>query len=100
MGNTLEANVRIAFTRASEGSESPEGLLTAVRLLVRDLRRKGQPPERVIVIVKRLCDLRMNMLVANTDASAESLKSRQFSQMVLRTVIDEYYAELKLAGRL
>ena len=99
MGNTLEVNVRTAFVRASEGAESPEGLLTAVRLLVGDLKRKGQPPERVIVTIKRLCNLRMNTLLANTDASGESSKSRRISQMVIPTVIDEYYAESSLAGR-
>jgi len=44
----LEDDVRVAFDRAIEGTISPEELVTAVRVLVRDLKKEDRPPENVI----------------------------------------------------
>ena len=39
MANLLEDNVRSAYERATDGTGSPDELLSAVRVLVRDLKR-------------------------------------------------------------
>jgi len=54
MPNKLEDDVRTAFDRAIEGAAAPEELDATVRVLVRDLKKEGQPPESVIITIKNL----------------------------------------------
>ena len=91
MPRRLVEDVRSAFDRATRGTDSPEALLSAVRVLVRDLKRKGQPPEKVIVALKQACGLPMITFAADTDANADNAQPKQIADMMVRAVIDEYY---------
>ena len=99
MPNKLEDDVRTGFDRAIEGAGSPEDLLKAVRILVRDLKSDGRPPENVIATVKELCGLSRMTVAADTDSSIDLSESKKISDMVVRTVIDEYYTGTRLVGR-
>jgi hypothetical protein len=87
----LEDDVRGAFGRANGGSGTPDELLAAVRVLVRDLRAAGQPPEIVLITIKQLCGLPLAIVAADTDASADPSQTKQISDMMVRAAIDEYY---------
>src|SRR4051812_38857985 len=87
----LEDDVRAAFTRANDGSGTPDELLVAVRDLVRDLKGAGQPPEIVLITIKQLCGLPLAIVAADTDASADASQTKQISDMMVRAAIDEYY---------
>jgi hypothetical protein len=91
MPKKLEADVRTAFERATGGTGSPEELIRAVRILVRDLKKEGRPPENVIVTIKRLCGLSQIAVAADTDSNAVTSVSKRISDMVVRAAIDEYY---------
>jgi hypothetical protein len=87
----LEDDVRAAFERATESTGSPEDVLAAVRILVRDLKKEGRPPENVVVTVKRLCGLSQVAVAADTDSNSVPSVSKRISDMVVRAAIDEYY---------
>ncbi len=91
MTKRLEDDVRSAFDRAIEGTGSRDELLSAVRILVRDLKHEGQPPEKVIVTVKQICGLPMIIFARDTDAAADRDQTKQISDMMVRAAIDEYY---------
>jgi hypothetical protein len=91
MPKKLEDDVRTAFDGATEGTGSPEDLVTAVRILVRGLKKEGRPPENVIVTIKRLCGLPQIAVAADTDSNAVTSVSKRLSDMVVRAAIDEYY---------
>jgi len=74
MAKKLEDDVRTAFERATEGTGSPEDLIAAVRILVRDLKKEGRPPENVIVTIKRLC------FVADRRCGRHRLERGQFRE--------------------
>jgi hypothetical protein len=93
MPKRLENNIRSGFARAAAGSGSTEDLLAAVRILVRDFKREGRPPEKVIVTLKQLCRLSLIALVADTDASTDDTDSKKLFDMVLQAAIGEYYAD-------
>jgi hypothetical protein len=93
MPNRLEDDVRSAFERATEGTGSRDELVSAVRTLVRDLKREGRPPEKVIVTVKQVCGLPMVTFAADTDSGADRDQSKQISDMMVRAAIDEYYTK-------
>ena len=95
----LEDDVRVAFDRAIEGTISPEELVTAVRVLVRDLKKEGRPPENVIVTIKDLCGLSRLTVASDTDSSIDSSDSRKLSDMVVSAAIDEYYTGSRPMGR-
>ena len=99
MTNELEDDVHTMFERATEGTGSPEDLLTAVRILVRDLKKAGRPPENVIVTIKRLCGLSQITVAADTDSNAVTSVSKRLSDMVVRAAIDEYYTGTRKSGR-
>ena len=92
MPDKLEDHVRSAFTRVSEGDAQPDELLTAVRVLVRNLKSEGRPPENVIVTVKNLCGVTHMTAAADTDSSVDGSNNKKLSDIVVSTVIDEYYA--------
>ncbi len=98
MANLLEDNVRSAYERATDGTGSPDELLSAVRVLVRDLKREGKPPEKVIVTVKQVCGLPMITFAADTDAKADADQTKQISDMMVRAAIDEYYLKTASAA--
>jgi hypothetical protein len=99
MPKKLEADVRTAFERATEGTGSPEELIRAVRILVRDLKKEGRPPENVIVTIKRLCGLSQIAVAADTDSNAVTSVSKRISDMVVRAAIDEYYTGMQKGPR-
>ena len=92
MPKGLEQTVRRAYDRATEGTSSPDELLSAVRTLVRDLKADGQPPEKVIVAVKQVCGLPMTTFAGDTDAMADADQTKQICDMMVRAAIDEYYS--------
>jgi hypothetical protein len=91
MPTNLEDDVRTAFERATAGRGSPEDLLAAVRILVRNLKKEGRPPENVVVTVKRLCGLSQIAVAADTDSNAVTSVRKRISDMAVRAAIDEYY---------
>ena len=94
MAKRREDEVRTAFHRATEGTGSRDELVAAVRARVRELKKQGQPPEKVIVTIKRQCGLPLITFAAYTDASTDGSASRQLAELVVRAVIDEYYSGL------
>ncbi|HEX9084038.1 MAG TPA: hypothetical protein VF836_04815 [Gemmatimonadaceae bacterium] len=99
MPNKKEDDVRSAFDRAIEGAASPEELDATVRVLVRDLKKEGRPPESVIVTIKNLCGLSQMTVAADTGSSIDFSERKKISDMVVSTVIEEYYTGTRLAGR-
>ena len=99
MAKKLEEDVSTGFERAIEGTGSPEDLIAAVRILVRDLKREGRPPENVVVTIKRVCGLSQITVAADTDSNAVSSVSKRISDMVVRAAIDEYYTGTRKSGR-
>jgi hypothetical protein len=91
MTKKLEDDVRAAFTRATNGTSQPDELLSAVRTLVRDLKRDELPPERVIVTIKQACGMPLMTIAGDVDAATDGSYVRQIADMMLKTVIDEYY---------
>src|SRR5947209_6894916 len=69
-----------------------DDLVAAVRARVRELKKQGQPPEKVIVTIKRQCGLPLITFAADTDASTDGSARRQIAELVVRAVIDEYYS--------
>lgn len=98
MSTKLEDDVRVAFDRAIEGAITPEELMTAVRVLVRNLKREGRPPESVIVTIKDLCGLSRLSIPSDTDASMDFSDSRKLSDLVVSAAIDEYYTGSRPIG--
>ena len=92
MAKRRDDEVRIAYHRASEGTGSRDELVAVIRGRVRDLKRQGQPPEKVIISIKRLCGLPLKTFAGDTDASTDGSTSRQIAELVVRAAIDEYYA--------
>jgi hypothetical protein len=90
-----ESDLRSAFERATDGSGSPEEVRAAVRELVRELETDGIPPEKIIVAVKQACGVPLVTIAGDTDALADITPSKQVFDLVVRTVIDEYYSAPK-----
>jgi hypothetical protein len=90
-----EDDLRREFERAIEGSGSPEEVRAAARELVRDLETAGIPPEKIIVAVKQACGVPLVTIAGDTDALADITPSKQVFDLVVRTVIDEYYSRPK-----
>ena len=84
-------DLRSAFERATEGNGSPEEVRAAAREFVRDLETDDFPPEKIIIAVKQACGVPLITIAADTDALADISPSKQVFDMVVRTVIDEYY---------
>lgn len=99
MPDKLEDDVRSAYARANEASAQSDELLTAVRVLVRNLKSEGRPPENVIVTVKNLCGLTHMTAAADTDSSADGSGSKKLSDLVVTTAIDEYYSASSVGHR-
>jgi len=99
MPNKLEDDVRNAYIRANKDSTQHDELLTAVRILVRNLKSQGRPPESVIVTIKNLCGLTLMTAAADTDSSVDGSDSKKLSDLVVSTVIDEYYSASSLGSR-
>jgi hypothetical protein len=94
----LEDDVCTAFDRAIEGAASPDELLVAVRALVRELKKEGSPPESVIVTIKELCGMSHMTVAADTDSSIDFSASKKISDMVVSTIIDEYFKGTRLSA--
>jgi hypothetical protein len=92
----LEEDLRSAFERATDGSGSQDDVRAAARQLVRQLDSGGTPPEKIIVAVKQACGLPLITIAGDTDASADIAPTKQVFDLVVRTVIDEYYSRPKL----
>lgn len=92
MTTRLEEDLRSAFERATDGSGSPDEVRKAVREVVRTLENEGIPPEKIIVAVKQACGVPLVTIAGDTDALADISPSKQVFDLVVRTVIDEYYS--------
>jgi hypothetical protein len=98
MLSNLEEDVRSAFARAVDGA-APGELLTAVRVLVRELKSEGRLPENVVVTIKNLCGLTHMTIAADTDSSVGGSNSKKLSDMAVSAAIDEYYSGSPNTGR-
>ena len=90
-----EKDLRSAFERATDGNGSADEVRAAVRELVRELETAGVPPEKIIVAVKQACGVPLIAIAGDTDALADITPSKQVFDLVVRTVIDEYYSAPK-----
>jgi hypothetical protein len=90
-----ENDLRSAFERATDGNGSADEVRAAVRELVRELETAGVPPEKIIVAVKQACGVPLITIAGDTDALADITPSKQVFDLVVRTVIDEYYSAPK-----
>jgi hypothetical protein len=95
MNTRLEEDLRSAFERATDGSGSPDEVRAVCRELVRELENDGTPPEKIIVAIKQACGLPLVTIAGDTDALADVAPSKQVFDIVVRTVIDEYYSRPK-----
>jgi hypothetical protein len=91
MPKQLEDEFCAAFERAIDAGESSDELLMSVRALVRELKAEGRPPENVLVTIKDLCGLTHDANAADTDSTPSFSESKRISDLVVSTVIDEYY---------
>ena len=91
----LEEDLRSAFERATDGSGSPDEVRAVCRKLVRVLEDDGVPPEKIIVAVKQACGVPLVTIAGDTDALADISPSKQVFDLIVRTVIDEYYSPPK-----
>ena len=96
MSTRLEEDLRSAFERATDGSGSPEEVRAVCRKLVRELESDGTPPEKIIVAIKQACGVPLVTIAGDTDALADIAPIKQMFDLVVRTVIDEYYSRPKL----
>ena len=94
MNTRLETDLRSAFERAADGSGSPEEVRALARELVRELE-DDLPPEKIIVVVKQACGVPLVTIAGDTDALADITPTKQVFDIVVRTVIDEYYSRPK-----
>ena len=92
MSTRLEHDLRSAFERATEGSGSPDEVRAVARELVRELENDGVPPEKIIVAIKQACGVPLVTMAGDTDALADVAPTKQVFDLVVRTVIDEYYS--------
>ena len=95
---TMERNVRAAYERAVRARHTEEQLLDAVRDLVRDLRKNGEPPERVLITIKRSCRMPLVPFAGHYDLSADPEAARSISEAVIDVAIDEYFSRPTLDG--
>lgn len=91
MNTRLETDLRSAFERATDGSGSPEEVRAICRELVRELENDGIPPEKILVAIKQACGVPLVTMAGDTDALADVAPTKQVFDLVVRTVIDEYY---------
>lgn len=97
----MERNVRAAFEQVVRGDAAPALVLDAVRGLVRHLKKDGEPPERVLVTVKRLCGMPLVPFAGHAaDPAAASDGVRSLSEAVIGVAIREYFSRpvLERAG--
>ena len=95
MNTRLEEDLRSAFERATDGSGSPDEVRAVCRKLVRALEDEGIPPEKILVAVKQACGVPLVTIAGDTDALADISPSKQVFDLIVRTVIDEYYSPPK-----
>ena len=98
MPNQLEVDVRAAFDRAIKDGESPDELLASVRSLVSELKSEGRPPEYVIVTIKDLCRMTLQATAADTDSTPSFSETKKVTELVVSTVIDEYFHGTRMSG--
>jgi hypothetical protein len=89
---TREANVRAAFERAVHALLTQDQLLDAVRDLVRYLKDNGEPPERVLIVVKRLCGMPLVPFAGHRDPAADPEAVRFIAEAVVAVAIEEYFS--------
>jgi hypothetical protein len=82
-----------------DGASPPDELLTAVRVLVRNLKSEGLPPESVVVTIKNLCGVTHMTIAADTDSSVDGSYSKKVCDLVVSAAIDEYYTGSPLGRR-
>jgi hypothetical protein len=74
-------------TGAMSGRPIPHGdVQRAMRLVCNEVRRRGLPVERLIILLKE------QWFTLTDDGDGGSLKSRDALEEIIRTCIDEFYA--------
>ena len=93
---TIERNVRTAYDRAVRARRAQDQLLDAVRDLVRDLKNDGEPPERVLITIKRLCGMPLVPFAGHYHLFADPEAARSISETVIGVAIEEYFSRPSL----
>ena len=84
--------VRTAYEQTARGLGGKDYLLTAVRDLVRDLKKNGETPERVVITVKSLCGMPLVPFAAHYDRYANPNATRSISEIVIGVAIEEFFS--------
>ena len=84
--------VRAAYEQAARGLGGEEHLLRAVRDLVQDLKKHGQPPERVVIAIKSLCGMPLVPFAGHYDRFTKPDGTRSISETVIGVAIEEYFS--------
>ena len=95
---TMERKVRTAYERAVRGDGGKDYLLDAVRDLVRDLKKTGEPPERVLITIKSLCGMPLAPFAGHYARFANPDATRSISETVIGAAIEEYFSRPTLDG--
>ncbi|MDQ6770976.1 MAG: hypothetical protein M3Z54_13420 [Gemmatimonadota bacterium] len=84
--------MRVAYERAVRARHPHTQLLDAVRDLVRDLKKDGEPPERVVVTIKRVCGMPSVPFAGHDDGLPDPETARSISETVIAVAIREYFS--------
>lgn len=88
----MARKVRTAYEQAARGLGGNDYLLRAVRDLVRELKKDGQPPERVVITIKNLCGIPLVPFAAHHDRFTTPGSTLSISEIVIGAVIEEYFS--------
>jgi hypothetical protein len=94
----MARKVRRAYEQAARGLGGEDYLLNAVRDLVRDLKKNGELPERVVITIKSLCGIPLVAPAAQYDRFAKHGVTRSISEIVIGVAIEEYFTGPSLNG--
>ena len=88
----MARKVRTAYEQAARGLGGEDHLLRAVRDIVRDLKKDGEPPERVVITIKNLCGIPLVPFAAHHDRFTAPGSTRSISEIVIGAAIEEYFS--------
>jgi hypothetical protein len=82
----------LAYEQTARGLGGQDHLLHAVRDLVRQLKKNGESPERVLITIKALCGRPAAPFAKHYDPFANGSAARPISEIVIGVAIEEYFS--------
>jgi hypothetical protein len=89
---TKAEKIRAAYEQAARGIGEDAYLLRAVRDLVKDLKKNGESPERVVITIKTLCAMPLVPFAGHHDRFTKQDGTRSISETVIEAAIEEYFS--------